>query len=66
MDDVALLQVVWSGARGEKRQISGRTPHACKLRLQAIHKQLTKSVTHFHEEAPHLVALVIEMLSVSK
>ena len=61
--DVALLQVVWSGARGESRRLPGRTAHACKLRLQAIHKHLAKSVTHFHESAPHLVALVSEMLS---
>ena len=35
-EDVQLLKVVWSGARGQDRCIPTRTPKACKRRLQVI------------------------------
>ena len=35
-EDVQLLKVVWSGARGQDRFIPTRTPKACKRRLQLI------------------------------
>ena len=45
-DDVQLLEVVWSGARGKSRFIPGRAYETCKKRLQLINKHVHAKKSH--------------------
>ena len=42
-EDIQLLKVVWSGARGEDRCTPTRTASACRQRLQLIRKHVELS-----------------------
>jgi len=63
-EDVKLLEVIWSGARGVARCIPGRSYEVCKKRLQRIKKQLSGTkVVDLHDHAsPDAVRVVTTVL----
>ena len=56
-EDRELISLLWTGARGKDRVLSGRNAASCKKRLQRIHNHLDKRYTELHKHAPQLVAL---------
>ena len=62
-DDKALIRLVWSGARGEARQLPGRTARACTDRLQKIHKHVPKVWTHLHMKAPDITSIASHIMA---
>ena len=58
-EDVQLLKVVWSGARGQDRFIPTRTPKACKRRLQVIGNHVDRQWLSLHTGDATLRANVI-------
>ena len=61
-EDVQLLKVVWSGARGQDRFIPTRTPKACKRRLQVIGNHVDRQWLSLHTSDATLRANVIAVL----
>ena len=61
-EDVQLLKVVWSGARGQDRFIPTRTPKACKRRLQVIGNHVDRQWLSLHTGDATLRANVIAVL----
>ena len=61
-EDVQLLKVVWSGARGEDRCTPTRTASACRQRLQLIRKHVDPQWLSLHTGDAMLTANVIAVL----
>jgi len=69
-DDVQLLEVVWSGARGKDRFIPGRAYETCKKRLgplQLINKHVHAKIFELHDLAcREQIDLVLDVLRDTK
>ena len=61
-EDVQLLKVVWSGARGLDRSIPTRGYETCKKRLQLIGKHVDPQWLVLHKSDATLTANVIAVL----
>ena len=61
-EDVQLLKVVWSGARGLDRSIPTRGYETCKKRLQLIGKHVDRQWLSLHMGDATLTANVIAVL----
>ena len=61
-EDVNLLEVVWSGARGEGRKIATRGASACKQRLQLVRKHMQNYVDLHKQASPALVGQVLAIV----
>ena len=61
-EDVQLLKVVWSGARGEDRCTPTRSASACRQRLQLIRKHVDRQWLSLHMGDATLTANVTAVL----